>query len=647
MVFKNSSKVINEVHLANQNSETNLECSDLTGNIFDCAGQFKYLIDYIEMCKPIIQQLQEAEVINNYKFIVEIKDAMDHILKTSSSIIDKCNGLMTQMDIVSNSISEKSIMDSKVEHDPGLRTKIISDNQRQYLIMLGPHQPKLNFYPKRETYRFNPSWYAEYPHLEYSTVKDAAYCFVCCLFPDVAGRQKSKGYWNEIGVTGWKKMKCSSGINKTGKLQKHFTSEAHKSALTDYCNYMTKSNSIDVMLDKTVRQQKIQEESNRNFHKEVICILLDITKTLGRQGLAFRGKEDDESGNFKQITYLLSRHCPLLKKWLNDSSYRPYHTTYLRPQSQNEFINILASSVNKIVRDKVCKAGMFSVMADTTPDLSHTDRLSVVVRFVNNEGKSEERLLEVREALNKTGIGISNDILDTLQKNEFNPDNLVFQSYDFASSMSRVFNGAQQKITEILGRKIPYIPCQAHRINTFIEHSCEASLVISDMFSIMQELYVFFTSSTKRYAPLLNNLVGIESALKLRNLSKTRWTARAEAIKSVWLSFNIIIDVLDEILNSKDKFDIYTRNTAYSLSKRLLSVDFVVSILFMKNVMYKMKLLTECLESVELNIADAIIFISSTLESLNIINSDTDGMDNLIKSAVEFLKSFEVDAEKE
>jgi hypothetical protein len=67
----------------------------------------------------------------------------------------------------------------------------------------------------------------------------------------------------------------------------------------------------------------------------------------------------------------------------------------------------------------------------------------------------------------------------------------------------------------------------------------------------------------------------------------------------------------------------------------------------MKNGMYKMKLLTECLESVELNIADAIIFISSTLESLNIINSDSDGMDNLINSSVKFLNDFGIDAEKE
>ncbi|XP_050538476.1 uncharacterized protein LOC126903939 [Daktulosphaira vitifoliae] len=247
--------------------------------------------------------------------------------------MDRCNVLMTQIDTVSDNFTEKDTVSSKVHHDPGLRTKITSDNQRQYLIMLGPHQPKLNIYPKREAHRFNPSWNIEYPHLEYSTAKDSPYCFACGLFPDIAGRQKSKAYWNEIGVTGWKKIKGSSGVNKIGKLQKHLTSETHKSALTDYCNYMKKSNNINLMLDKTVRERKIQEESNQNFHKEVICILLDVTKTLARQGLTFRGKVDDKNDNFRQITYLLSRYCPLLKKWLNDSCYRPYHSTYLSPQS--------------------------------------------------------------------------------------------------------------------------------------------------------------------------------------------------------------------------------------------------------------------------------------------------------------------------
>lgn len=324
------------------------------------------------------------------------------------------------------------------------------------------------------------------------------------------------------------------GTKKVGKLQKHFRSETHKAALYEFCHFMNKNNHIDVMLDKNKRQKRVQEERDHAFHTEVISILLDVTKTLGRQGLAFRGHANDENGNFKQIIQLISRHCPILKEWLDSARFRPYHTTYMSPKSQNEFINVLASSIKSNITKKVNDARQFAVMADTTPDLSHKDILSVVVRFVNDEGKPEERLLEVREIVDKTGKGMANEILETLLTNQLDLQNLVFQSYDFANNMSGQFNGAQQKLSEAIGRKIPYIPCKAHRINTFIEHACNSSLIIYDLFSIIQELYVFFSSSTKRYRPLLIKLDEIENSLKLRNLSQTRWTARAEALKSLW-----------------------------------------------------------------------------------------------------------------
>lgn len=67
----------------------------------------------------------------------------------------------------------------------------------------------------------------------------------------------------------------------------------------------------------------------------------------------------------------------------------------------------------------------------------------------------------------------------------------------------------------------------------------------------------------------------------------------------------------------------------------------------MKNIMYKLKLLTECLdESPELNIKKTTLFITSTLKSLDILNTDSESMDNLIQSAEVFLKKYEVDAEK-
>lgn len=72
---------------------------------------------------------------------------------------------------------------------------------------------------------------------------------------------------------------------------------------------------------------------------------------------------------------------------------------------------------------------------------------------------------------------------DILTQNALDLNIIAFQSYDFASSMSGKNLGTQAMLTKIVGRTIPLIiPCQAHRINTFIEHNCSASAIISIFF---------------------------------------------------------------------------------------------------------------------------------------------------------------------
>ena len=98
---------------------------------------------------------------------------------------------------------------------------------------------------------------------------------------------------------------------------------------------------------------------------------MGITKTLGRQGIAFRGHGSDDDGNFKQIVQLVAKYCPELRHWLNTSKMRPYHVTYLSAQSQNEFIELIGHEVQRRIVQEIKDAGMYSVMADTTPDVSH------------------------------------------------------------------------------------------------------------------------------------------------------------------------------------------------------------------------------------------------------------------------------------
>ena len=98
----------------------------------------------------------------------------------------------------------------------------------------------------------------------------------------------------------------------------------------------------------------------------------------GTAGIGFPRSQSDEGevdGNFYQMVQLVGRHNPVMRRWLDEKRLRPYHTTYMSPRSQNEFISLLASDVRTKIRDDVVNAGVYSVMADTTPDTSNKDRL--------------------------------------------------------------------------------------------------------------------------------------------------------------------------------------------------------------------------------------------------------------------------------
>ena len=144
-----------------------------------------------------------------------------------------------------------------------------------------------------------------------------------------------------------------------------------------------------------------------------------VVKVLTRNGLALCGCESADNyndGNFCEIVHLLSRHNPVMKSWLENRSGRRYRITYMSPQRQNE---ILGEEIREIISGKVNRSGYCSVMADTTPDVSHSDELSVAVRFVDADSlEPEERLVRIMETNDKTGEGQAKDIVQCLKSSD-------------------------------------------------------------------------------------------------------------------------------------------------------------------------------------------------------------------------------------
>ena len=492
-----------------------------------------------------------------------------------------------------------------IDHDPTKRPRKLSDAEKKYLIHLGPCQPKLNTFPKNTEVkksaqcRFSTFWYNEYPYLEYSITNDTAHCFVCSLFPSAIEREKSDDAWI-TGTRIWHKMKGSQGKGKPGKLSQNFSRKSHKASLENFVHFCQEDQHINLLWDKEARAQMIDQE------REIISILLDLARILSPQGIAFRGHENEEDGNFCQLIKLMSRHIPSLGGWIESREARKYKTTYMSLDSQNEFIKILADECKTLIDKEINSALFTSVIADTTLDVSNDDQLTVAICYVNKEGTPCERLLETKKVVDKSGAGLAKVILEAIQERKINTDTIRFQTYDSASVMS----GNMDRMQAV----------------SFVK-----------WYDTLESLYVYFSASTKRHFVLSEKLKDSESCLHVKNLSKTRWSARPEAIKAVWTSYEEIYSSLQGI-SFDEKFDKESQTKAYGLLTKIKTFDFIFTIMFPKNVMCKMKLTIDTLQTEELDVGGALLIMVETKESLARIRGAEGAIDDEVKAACLFAK---------
>lgn len=112
----------------------------------------------------------------------------------------------------------------------------------------------------------------------------------------------------------------------------------------------------------------------------------------------------------------------------------------------------MGNSVRKAILEDVSKAKYFTIMFDCTPDISHTEQMSQIIRYVT---KNEQGEFEVRESFigfmnvtGKTGEYLTEAIINKLEKDGIKIKNCRGQSYDNGSNMAGVYKGVQDRILE-------------------------------------------------------------------------------------------------------------------------------------------------------------------------------------------------------
>ncbi|GKA33018.1 zinc finger MYM-type protein 1-like protein [Tanacetum coccineum] len=371
----------------------------------------------------------------------------------------------------------------------------LSSDMIKRLVAEGPKRDKsIEKGPKdKSSRRFTVAYYTrvlpnnekcDREWLVYSKELDKVVCFCCKLLR----KGTAKGQLSNEGFSDWKHLST--------RLKEHEVGLDH---VTNMANWFE-------MRQRVKKNETIDKVAQEQFEKEkdhwinVIFRIISVVKFLAKHNLAFRGTNEKlykkSNGNFLGLIEMLQEFDPVIKEHVRRITRDDMHVHYLGHTIQNELILLLAREIKSEIIKKVKQAKYFSVILDCTPDTSHQEQMSLILRYVNVSSTCvtiEESFLGFLNVDETTGKRLFDVTLDELKFLDLDIDDVRGQGYDNGSKMKGKHQGVQKRFLDINPR-------------------------------------AFYTScGLSKWKILKDNVKG----LTLKSLSITRWESRVESVKAI------------------------------------------------------------------------------------------------------------------
>jgi hypothetical protein len=563
-----------------------------------------------------------ALVVSSNNMPVEITSSSDHSISVVENNVPIVGSNISVEFNASSAISTDTISESDssyipINSDPALWPKTTGDLV-QYFLNKGSFEQNIRdtfpdtkkiYTDKGKTklrYLNKSNFIKQYGNHEvrprkwmiYSASEKKVFCGPCMLF------SIKTSTFSSFGFDDWKHIDRD--------LQIHEISDEHKSAVVSFAVQRSAS-TLDSSLLKAA-------EKSKSYWKEILLRLVTVIQKMTERNMPFRGKNEKfnspHNGCYLGILEIVASFDATLAKHIDlYANKQKGSTSYLSSTICDEIIELMGNEVLKLIVYEIKKAKYYSVSVDSTPDRSHTDQLTFVIRYVL-KGVPVERFLKFIPIVDHTGKHLSDTIIKFLFDYEIDISDCRGQSYDNASNMSGIYNGCQ-KFIRYLNSLAHFIPCADHTLNIIGKNGAECCPESIEFFEMLKELYNLFSSP--RNWNLLESLLKESSAghvTKIKNLCHTRWSARHESVKSLLINYSEILIALQTIRDDCTR-EAVTRHKANSLLSKLYKLETAILTTLWQHLLERIQAVSIHLQSTNIDLSTALIDLKSLLRFLN------------------------------
>ncbi|KAH0766275.1 hypothetical protein KY285_002146 [Solanum tuberosum] len=372
-----------------------------------------------------------------------------------------------------------------------------------------------------------------------------------------------------------------------------------------------------------------QSEKARSDYRMRLNASIDVARFLLTSGFPFRGHDESEGSEYK------GAFLELLK-WYGDRSFdvgrvilgnAPQNDMMICPTIQKDIVEACAKETTKAIIEDL-DGNYFGILDDESKDVSHKEKMALILRYVNKSGMVIERFLGIVHVNDTSSQSLKKAIYSLLLDHSLCISKIRGQGYDGASNMQGEINGLKSLILQDTSSAYS-IHCFAHQLQLALVGLSKKNSDVDNFFYVLTNILNTIGASFKCRDSLrqhqedkLEELLkfgkvhtgqGLNQERGLQRPGDTRWGSHFKTLDNFLILFSSIVNVLKDM--KRDCPYHLDRFAAENLLSKIHEFEFV----FMLHLMFKVLLLTnelnKALQKKDQDIVNAVIDL--TLQELN------------------------------